>query len=481
MADDFYPFVDSGDPAPDNSHINGVHELPHEAAAAPAGDAAPAGGAPSSSALVDAAAAAGEVAAYATRISIYDDMLSTPRVVVIEAGPVRTYLEEVTNTVYRCMKEQGGNISLMVIREIVENFIHAHFVEPIISILDGGNTIRFADQGPGINDKERAFEFGVTSANRGMKRYIRGTGAGFPMVQQYLEAAGGAVSIEDNLGAGTVVTVSIDPARVEQMKESSSRGAAVRASAFDTSLPTHGAPRGGAAGGMAAGQASPAAGSNVAAGGAPYQSAPWMDDPVQYAAAPQPYAPGMGYPQQAAGYQQTGWYGYGYGYPPAGYPQQPAGYPQQPTGYPAVPPAAEQNGYQQPGYPGAAPWGAPDGSVPGQTMPGAPAMPGMMSGTAGAVGTAGNPAAQPAAAPTGAPASPWPSDFAISDRGQLALRFIMEQGHCGPTELATAYGQSGPTWSRELATLSRRGFVVKQGQKYYLTDLGASWINARGA
>ena len=45
----------------------------------------------------------------------------------------------------------------MVIREIVENFIHAHFVEPIISILDGGNTIRFADQGPGIEDKERAF------------------------------------------------------------------------------------------------------------------------------------------------------------------------------------------------------------------------------------------------------------------------------------------------------------------------------------
>ena len=39
----------------------------------------------------------------------------------------------------------------MVIREIVENFVHAHFAEPIISILDGGDTIRFADQGPGID------------------------------------------------------------------------------------------------------------------------------------------------------------------------------------------------------------------------------------------------------------------------------------------------------------------------------------------
>ena len=24
MADDFYPFVDSGDPAPDNAHLNGI-------------------------------------------------------------------------------------------------------------------------------------------------------------------------------------------------------------------------------------------------------------------------------------------------------------------------------------------------------------------------------------------------------------------------------------------------------------------------
>ena len=128
-------------------------------------------------------------AMYAARIAVYDDMLSTPRVIVIDPQDVRTYLEETTNTVYQCMKEQGGHISLMVIREIVENFIHAHFAEPIISILDGGDTIRFADQGPGIDDKERAFDFGVTSANSKMKRYIRGTGAGFPMVQEYLENA----------------------------------------------------------------------------------------------------------------------------------------------------------------------------------------------------------------------------------------------------------------------------------------------------
>ncbi len=207
MSDDFYTMVDSGDPAPDNEHITGVREKRGEE---------------------EQAAAKTQTAMYAARIAVYDDMLSTPRVIVIEPKDVRTYLEETTNTVYQCMKEQGGHISLMVIREIVENFIHAHFAEPIISILDGGDTIRFADQGPGIDDKERAFDFGVTSANSNMKRYIRGTGAGFPMVQEYLENAGGAVSIEDNMGNGTVVTVSLNPKRVQEIERAGGRGAAVR-------------------------------------------------------------------------------------------------------------------------------------------------------------------------------------------------------------------------------------------------------------
>ena len=103
MSDDFYTMVDSGDPAPDNEHITGVRE---ERVAS------------------DDAAKKAPSAMYAARIAVYDDMLSTPRVIVIEPQDVRTYLEETTNTVYQCMKEQGGHISLMVIREIVENFIH---------------------------------------------------------------------------------------------------------------------------------------------------------------------------------------------------------------------------------------------------------------------------------------------------------------------------------------------------------------------
>ena len=220
MSDDFYTMVDSGDPAPDNEHITGVREEHNES---------------------EQVTAQAPKAMYAARIAVYDDMLSTPRVIVIEPQDVRTYLEETTNTVYQCMKEQGGRISLMVIREIVENFIHAHFAEPIISILDGGDTIRFADQGPGIDDKERAFDFGVTSANSKMKRYIRGTGAGFPMVQEYLENAGGAVSIEDNMGNGTVVTVSLNPKRVQEIERAGGRGAAVRPETEQQAYPMPGA------------------------------------------------------------------------------------------------------------------------------------------------------------------------------------------------------------------------------------------------
>lgn len=322
MSDDFYPFVDSGDPAPDNAHLTGRG---NGARAADAQEVAGNGGDEASQ------------VSYATRIAIYDDLLSTPRVIVIAPKDVRTYLEEITNTVYRCMKEQGGGISLMVIREIVENFIHANFVEPIISILDDGNTIRFADQGPGIEDKERAFEFGVTSADRNQKRYIRGTGAGFPMVQQYLEHAGGAVSIEDNLHQGTVVTVSIDPTRVAEIERASVRGGAVRGAAgmppaapSASAMPGQPMAPGGGAGQAAPPQAMgyPQAGMQTPAN----QMAPGMQ-PAMYPA----YQQGWPYPQPAQAWPgQGGW----------------APYQQNPWGQN---PAAQQQAWQQPyaGAPGA--------------------------------------------------------------------------------------------------------------------------------
>ena len=131
-----------------------------------------------------------------------------PRVVVIQPQDVRSYLEEITATVVRLAKEQGGSIPFMVIREAVENFIHAYFIQPTISILDGGDTIRFSDKGPGIREKARALEYGTSSATEEMRKYIRGVGSGLPYAQQYMEDKGGSLTIEDNISGGTVVTIS---------------------------------------------------------------------------------------------------------------------------------------------------------------------------------------------------------------------------------------------------------------------------------
>lgn len=405
MADDFYPFVDSGDPAPDNRHITGASD-PNEA----------------QSQQVRESSARSTV--YATRIAVYDDMLSTPRVVVVQPNDPRSYLEEITNTVYRCMKELGGSISLMVIRELVENFIHANFTEPIVSILDGGNTVRFADQGPGIEDKERAFEFGVTSANRSMKRYIRGTGAGLPMVQQYLENAGGAVSIEDNLGTGTVVTVTVDAARVREIEAHSARGAAVRGTSFTSEHDS--ASMGVAANGAQPPSISPAATGQMA----------------------QPYGAAYGYPQQAA--------------PGAPFGQQmPFPYPQQPW----------PNPYTQP-TDGFAMFGGQGGYAPfqqayGQSYP----------QQNHEFSTFQQHQQQPAGTrQQGAVAKVSNHGPYVDERGMLALDYLEKHGSGGPGELASEFGNSVPTWSRVLGKLGEHDFVVKHGRRYMLTELGSSWL-----
>jgi hypothetical protein len=78
-----------------------------------------------------------------------------------------------------------------------------------VSVLDGGRKIRFADQGPGFSDSGKATRPGFTTATAAMKRFIRGVGSGLPIVSAYLEHCGGHLTIEDNLGRGSVVTVSV--------------------------------------------------------------------------------------------------------------------------------------------------------------------------------------------------------------------------------------------------------------------------------
>lgn len=148
------------------------------------------------------------------RIAVYDDLRSAPRVIEIPPGPTNEYIEALASTTFDYAKRCGGSIPYTAIREVSENFIHARFNEIVVSILDDGNTIRFADQGPGIAHKEQAQLPGFTSAIEPMKKYIRGVGSGLPIVKEYLEFSHGHISIEDNLDTGAVVTISLrdDPA-----------------------------------------------------------------------------------------------------------------------------------------------------------------------------------------------------------------------------------------------------------------------------
>lgn len=141
------------------------------------------------------------------RIAIYDAPAAAPRVEEVHPAPVGEYIEALASRVYELSRAAGGSVPYTVVREVAENLIHAEFAEPVVSILDNGATLRFADQGPGMPDKEHVLRPGFTTANGDMKRYIRGVGSGFPIVRDYLSHSGGSLKIEDNLGSGSVVTI----------------------------------------------------------------------------------------------------------------------------------------------------------------------------------------------------------------------------------------------------------------------------------
>jgi hypothetical protein len=144
------------------------------------------------------------------RVAVYEHAQSAPRVVDIDEMPVPQFIETASTTIHEACRREGSDIPYAVIREVTENLVHANFAEPVISILNGGETIRFADQGPGIADKERALLPGFTTARGDMKKYIRGVGSGLPLVRDYLVQTGGSICIEDNLGGlGAVVTLTI--------------------------------------------------------------------------------------------------------------------------------------------------------------------------------------------------------------------------------------------------------------------------------
>ncbi|PIU28108.1 MAG: histidine kinase [Candidatus Hydromicrobium americanum] len=143
------------------------------------------------------------------RIAVYDNMRSIPRIIDLNFNDINNFINETSEKTYNLSHEIGGRIPYTIIKEIIENLIHADFKEVIITVLDSGNHIIVTDQGPGIEDKEKAFLPGYTSATSKMKEYIRGVGSGFPIIKETITFSGGSIDVKDNIKRGTVISLKL--------------------------------------------------------------------------------------------------------------------------------------------------------------------------------------------------------------------------------------------------------------------------------
>ncbi len=155
------------------------------------------------------------------RLALYDILTAPPQIIDISAPNYLELTSLLTTKTYQFSQEKGGNIPFSAIKETVENLIHANFKAATISVLNNGNTIRVTDQGPGIKDKEKAFEVGFTTATPEMRKIIKGIGHGLPLAKEILASIGGEITIDDNLGKGTVVTLSAPEKSQELIKRDS--------------------------------------------------------------------------------------------------------------------------------------------------------------------------------------------------------------------------------------------------------------------
>jgi len=143
------------------------------------------------------------------RIAVYDNMRSIPRIIDLNFNDINNFINETSEKTYKLSHEIGGRIPYTIIKEIIENLIHADFKEVVITVLDSGNHIIVTDQGPGIEDKEKAFLPGYTSATSKMKEYIRGVGSGFPIIKETITFSGGSIDVKDNIKRGTVISLKL--------------------------------------------------------------------------------------------------------------------------------------------------------------------------------------------------------------------------------------------------------------------------------
>jgi DNA-binding transcriptional ArsR family regulator len=154
------------------------------------------------------------------RIAVYPSG-GTPEITEVSAANPVSATQKFTRYVTEKAREAGGGVPEEAIREVVENLIHAGYRGVVISVLEEGNVVRVSDKGPGVENKSRAMEFGFSGATPETLGEIRGVGAGLGIARAAAEKVGGTVTIEDNIGGGTVVSVSGGDETVVEEREAS--------------------------------------------------------------------------------------------------------------------------------------------------------------------------------------------------------------------------------------------------------------------
>ncbi len=142
---------------------------------------------------------------YVVRVAVHRAALEPPTITEVRDIAPAAVIESVFSEV-----AQVSSVPPLALREVVENLIHADFLDALVTVLDGGRTVRVSDRGPGISDPRRAMEPGYTTADESVRAVVRGAGSGLALAAGLVAAEGGLLEIEDNLGGGAVVTITVD-------------------------------------------------------------------------------------------------------------------------------------------------------------------------------------------------------------------------------------------------------------------------------
>lgn len=141
----------------------------------------------------------------AVRLAAYAAPSDSPAIMDIPVDPVDSFADRATKAAHEAATQMGGRLPVAALREVVANLVHADFRDASIVVSAGGNEIAVTDRGPGVADKEKALLPGYTTATASLRGHIRGVGAGLALARDVLAAEGGSLSLDDNLGGGTVV------------------------------------------------------------------------------------------------------------------------------------------------------------------------------------------------------------------------------------------------------------------------------------